>query len=351
LSIIPFLKSVCDASGSSGHEHNVRQLIKNQCSDLADEIIEDNLGNLIILKKGSGHEKEKRKIMIAAHMDEIGFMVTKIDDNGFLRFTNIGGIDYRVLLHQEVYIGEKRLYGIIGSKPSILQSQEDWKKSFKIEELFIDVGLPANKAKKIVNIGDPVTLCRELGTLHNETCYGKALDDRAGVAVLYQCLKELNRINHIQDVYLVATVQEEVGLRGAVVSSYNINPDIGIAVDVGHGDMPGVPEEDTNQLSKGPGIAIGPNIHPKIFEKLAETAKNYNIPYQINTAPGATGTDAWAIQITLEGIPTGLLSIPLRYMHTSVEVLNTKDIVNTGRLLAFFAASMETGFVEGLSCF
>lgn len=349
--MVQFLKTICESKGISGRENHVGEIIRKEFTSLIEEFNKDNFGNHIFLKKGSGPDNKKSKIMIAAHMDEIGLMITKIDDNGFLRFTNIGGIDYRVLLHQEVLIGEKQLYGVIGSRPMILQNKKDWNRSFRTEELFIDTGFSVDKVKQMVHIGDPVTFVREFGILHNDVCYGKSLDDRAGVAVMFQCLKELKRIDHFSDIYFVATVQEEVGLRGAVVSSYKINPDIGIAIDVGHGNMHGVPEEDTSELGKGPVITIGPNIHPKILDKMINTAKDYNISYQINTAPAATGTDAWAIQISREGVPTGLLSIPLRYMHTSVEVVNLKDIISAGRLLAFFISSIDNQFVEGLTCF
>ena len=164
-------------------------------------------------------------------------------------------------------------------------------------------------------------------------------------------MKELERVNHDTDVFLVTTVQEEVGLRGAITSTYQIMPDLGIAIDVGHGRTPDLPKEDTIELGKGPGITLGPNIHPSIHERFVECSKEYNIPYQIEVSPSSTGTDAWAMQVTKSGVPTGLISVPLRYMHTSVELLNIKDVIHAGRLLALFIASLNEIDMEEWLCY
>jgi len=177
------------------------------------------------------------------------------------------------------------------------------------------------------------------------------LDDKAGITAILCALEELNRLKFDADVYVVATVQEEVGLRGAIVSSFNIYPHIGIAIDVCHGRTPEVPEDEVQELGKGPVLALGPNIHPKLFYKFKEIAEENEIPYQLNPEPAATGTDACAIQITREGIPTALISIPLRYMHTTVETLCTDDIKKTGKLLALFISSIDKNFAEGLMCY
>lgn len=346
-----FLFEASQKSGASGYEDEISNLVKEVFSPFVDDIKRDKLGNLITLKKGSINSPRRLKIMMAAHMDEIGLMVTKIDKNGFLRFANIGGIDYRVLLSQEVLIGENKVYGVIGMMSTHMQSEEDRKKSIKTEEMFIDTGLCKEEVEKKIKVGDHIIIKRAPIEILNECLSGKSLDDRAGVAVMLQCLKELTTLKHHADVYAVATVQEEVGLRGAMVSSYSINPDIGIAIDVCHGDMPGVPEEETCKLSKGPVISIGPNFHPWLNKKLIEVAEENNIPYQINSTPGASGTDAWAIQITKVGIPTVLISIPLRYMHTSVETLSIKDIKTAGKLLSRFILSLNTIEKEVLTCF
>jgi endoglucanase len=196
-----------------------------------------------------------------------------------------------------------------------------------------------------------VTISRSMLELGKETVSGKAMDDRAAVAVIYECLQQLSCMHHVADVYAAATVQEEVGLRGAAVSAYGIAPDIGIALDVCHGAMPGVSEQDTSPMGKGPSVGYGANIHPKVHTRLIETAKEYNIPYSLEVYAAGTGTDLWAMQVTRAGIPTGLISIPSRYMHTSVETVNLSDLKMAGRLLAQFIASIDAAFVEGLLCY
>lgn len=348
-SIERFLKEICEAPGVSGYEQPVAQLIKAGMRDYADEVREDRLGNLIFFKKGTGENRPR--ILLAAHMDEIGFMITKIEENGFLRFAPVGGIDPRTIVGQEVLIyAKERLHGVIGAKPPHVTSDEERNKAYELEEMFIDVALPEERVRKLVSVGDIVIIKREVIKLAGSTVSGIAMDDRAGVAVLLVCLQELARLQHCADVYAVATVQEEVGVRGATTATYGIVPDIGVAVDVTHGDMPGVPEHETCRLGKGPGITIGPNIHPTLGEELIRVAKEYNIPYQLETAARPTGTDARAIQVSRGGIPAGLVSIPLRYMHTSVELLDLADVKMSGRLLAYFVAAVDMAFVEGLSC-
>lgn len=352
MSIKDVLISLSENAGVSGYEDKIAQIITDNCS-YADEIRRDKLGNLIMLKKANTVAEKPAKIMLAAHMDEIGLMITKIEKTGFLRFTSIGGIDQRVLLAQEVVVhGNQQLFGIIGAKPPHIQSPSEREKSVAMDQLFIDIGFDSyEEASKVVTIGDLVTLNRPVVQLQGTYLAGKAMDDRAGVAILLECLKQLSTINHRADVYAVATVQEEVGLRGATTSTYGIVPDIGIAIDVGHGDMPGVPEYRTLRLGKGPGIALGPHVHPKIYERFIKTAKDWNIDYSLEPASHPGGTDAFAIQITQDGIPTMLISLPLRYMHTPVETLDYEDVKQAARLLALFISELDDDFVEGLRCF
>ncbi len=320
------------------------------CSHV-DEARQDRMGNVVFLKKGSGSAKRRPRILLAAHMDEIGLMVTKIEEGGFLRFSAVGGIDPRTVVGQEVILyGREKLSGVIGVKPPHLTPADELGKGHKMEDLHIDIALTEERVKKLVSVGDLALIRRELIQLAGNTVAAKAMDDRAGVAVLLSCLQELERLRHAADVYAVATVQEEVGVRGAAMVTYGIVPDIGIAVDVTHGEMPGVLEHEACKLGNGPGITVGPNIHPKISEEIIRVAKEYRLPYQLEAYPGPTGTDARAIQVTRGGIPTGLLSIPLRYMHTSVELLDMDDLKLSGRLLAYFIAGVDLAFVEGLSC-
>jgi tetrahedral aminopeptidase len=344
-----FLKDICEAPGVSGYEHHVAKIVKAAFCAYADEVRQDKLGNVAFLKKGTGENRPR--ILLAAHMDEIGLMVTKIEEGGYLRFSSVGGIDPRTIVGQEVILyGKEELYGVIGAKPPHLMQADEQEKGHKLEDLHIDVALPEEKVRKLVRPGDLAVIRREFLNLAGNSVAAKAFDDRAGVVVLLVCLQELERLQHSADVYAVATVQEEVGVRGAATATYGIVPDIGIAVDVTHGEMPGVPEHETCKLGKGPGITIGPNIHPKVVGEIIRVAKEYKIPHQLEVYPGPTGTDARAIQISRGGIPTGLVSIPLRYMHTSVELMDMDDLKQAGRLLALFIAGINADFVEGLSC-
>lgn len=346
-----FLAQLTEFTGVSGYEGQMGAMIAEGFSPYVDEIRSDNLQNLIALKKGQGENRPS--IMLAAHMDEIGLMVSKIEEKGFIRVTNVGGVDERTILAQEVTVhGKKPLCGIVGAKPPHLQSRDERSKSIKLDNLYVDCGLSEEKVKELVRVGDLITIEREYTSLHNDRAAAKAMDDRAGVAMILEVFKELQYLKHSIDVYGVATVQEEVGTRGAFTSTYGITPDLGIAIDVGHGHMPDILKaEDTLDLGEGCGIGLGPHVHPKIFKRLKELAKELKIPFQLDPSPYPGGTDAYAIQITKSGIPTALLSIPLRYMHTSVETLDLEDIRTGARLLAHFIARIDHEFVEGLKCF
>ncbi|HHY32603.1 MAG TPA: M42 family metallopeptidase [Firmicutes bacterium] len=346
-----FLAGLVSEAGVSGHEREVAEVAKAQMSGLFDEARHDALGNLILLKRGMGRAPHPR-VMLAAHMDEIGLMVTKIEEEGCLRVTEVGGIDRRILPGLEVVVhGRRDLPGVVGAKPPHVQEPDERKKSVKWEDLFIDVALTADEARELVQVGDTATFATHPSRLKGQLMAGKAMDDRAGVAVMFECLKVLADARHHADVYCVATVQEEVGLRGAITSTYGIVPDIGIAVDVGHGDMLGVPEYDTLTLGKGPAIAFGPQVHPAVFARLKEIADDLDIGVQVEPSPYPGGTDAFAIQVTRGGIPSALISIPLRYMHTAVETVSLADIKKAGRLLAEFVVRLDKKFVEGLTCF
>lgn len=346
-----FLIKLCNGHSVSGHESGIIELVESAFSRYADRVSVDKLGNVVILKKGK-NSISNSKVMIAGHIDEIGLVVKSIEENGFIKFTNIGGIDPRAILSQEVTVhGKKDLFGVIVSKPPHLQEESENEKALKMDELYIDLGYDNSEVKKYINIGDVITINREIKELKGDRLAGKSLDDKAGIASMYECIKELSKIEHELDLYFVCTVQEEVGLRGAVTSTYSLTPDFGVAIDVGFASTPELPKRDTIDMGKGPGITIGGYIHSKLREKLVEVAKEYNIPFQYEVAPDSIGTDADAIQITRKGIPTLNLSIPLRYMHTSVEVVDMKDIRNTAKLLAFFIASITNDDLEGLLCY
>lgn len=346
-----YLKSLSESTGVSGYEHLLSDKILQSFKEYTDEVGMDKLGNVTAIKRGKLN-KTNIRIMIAAHMDEIGLMVKDIDDNGFIRFTTVGGIDPRTLLAQEVIVnGRREIYGVIGAKPPHLQDADENEKAIQADDLMIDVGFRKDKLEGLVEIGDIITIKRELIDLEGTYVSGKAFDDRAGVAIMLECAKELNVLRHEADVYFVSTVQEEVGVRGATVSAYNIEPDIGIAIDVGFGTTPELPREYTLDMGKGPGIGLGGNIHPILREKLTEIATEYNVPFQYEIEPGPTGTDARAIQITKCGVPTLLISLPLRYMHTSIETVNLNDIKTSAKLLARFISYISSDNLEGLLCY
>jgi putative aminopeptidase FrvX len=340
LDVGALLKELSEASGISGYEVQVREAVAVALRPHVDELRSDVLGNLIGLKRGTGAEP-RHKVMLAGHMDEIGLIVTQIE-KGFLHFTEVGGFDVRILPGQEVLVhSSPPLPGVVASRPPHVLSPEERTKVPRMDDLLIDVGLSPAEVAAQVHVGDPVTLRAPYTELRNERVAGKSFDDRASVVAIVACMEELSRLQHTWDVYAVATVQEEVGFRGAITSTFGIFPDVGIALDVTHGDMPGVPDVDTLELGKGPSITLGPNIHPKVYEALVETARRYEIPHQIEPTPGPTGTDAWAMQICQSGVPTGLLSVPARYMHNPVETLELGDIRRAGRLLALTIARLD----------
>lgn len=331
------LKELSNASGVSGFEGNIREIITNELKDHVDEIETDNMGNIIAIKKGKDNGK---KIMLAAHMDEIGLMVKHIDKQGFIKFTKIGGINDQMLLNQEVYIHTEggKVLGVLGAKPPHKMKPAERKKIIEHENMFIDIGASSKEeAEEIINIGDSITIKHEFSELRGNIVTGKAFDNRVGCYVLIEAMK---RVKTDATIYGVGTVQEEVGLKGAKTSAFKINPDMAIALDVTiAGDHPGIKEEDAPaKLGGGPAIILtdasgrGLITHPAVKKLLIETAEEEEIPYQAEVSEGGT-TDATAIHLTREGIPTGVLSVPTRYIHTPVEVVSLDDIENTIKLL------------------
>ncbi|MCS7197841.1 MAG: M42 family metallopeptidase [Candidatus Bipolaricaulota bacterium] len=334
------LKRLCEAHGVPGREEAVRALVLSELEQLCDEIRTDALGNVIAFKRGSGHGP---KVMLAAHMDEIGFLVSHVDEkSGFVRIDPVGGFDPRVLMAQRVVVHTESgdLLGIIGSKPPHILSEEERKKPVEFKDLFIDLGLPADEVKKRVRIGDFVTLQQDFAEIgHLVSC--KALDDRVGVYVMIEAVRRAKK--HVCDIYAVATTQEEVGVRGARVSSFNIAPDIGVALDVTvASDVPGVGEhEHVTKLGAGVAIKIKDSLsisNPKLVRAMRQIAEHKNIKYQMEILPRG-GTDAGAIQLTREGVATITLSIPTRYLHSVVEAAHKDDIHAAIDLLAAFLES------------
>jgi endoglucanase len=335
MSIVEVLEKLSNACGVAGREDEVRKIVRDSLKTYVDEISEDKLGNIIAVKKG---KKSAPRVMLAAHMDEIGLFVKTITKEGFLQFTKIGGIDDRILLGQKVMVHTEKgpLHGIIGSKPPHIQKEEERKKVLTYDELFIDIGAESQEeAKKMgVKIGDPVSFDIKFAKIGNDVVVGKAFDDRVGCAIMIETMKMLKQTECT--VYAVGTVQEEVGLRGATVAAFGIYPDVGIALDVTvAGDVPGVKEvEAPVKMRKGPAIEVadmGLITHPKVLRLLVEAAEENNIPYQLETGlPGST--DAARIALTREGVPSGVVSVPTRYIHSPASMASLKDMENAVKL-------------------
>jgi len=342
------LAELINIPGVSGYEEKVAKRVAMEFSKYCDEVNTDSFYNVYGIKRGNTTDSSP-KVMLAAHMDEIALMVKDIDDNGFLRFTNIGGVDQRVLLTQEVIVhGKEKLLGIVASKPPHILEANETQKAIKMQDMSIDIGMNVDKVKKLVHIGDLITFNSPLVSMQGDMVNGKSIDDRAGVVMLVEVMKELEHLRYQAEVYSVATVQEEVGTRGAIISTYKVEPDIGIAIDVTHGDTPDASKEDTHPMDKGIVVCMGPNMHPGLTEKLIGLAKEYGIECQIGVTARPTGTDARSIQISRSGVPTILIEIPLRYMHTTVETLNLDHIKKGARLIALFIASLKEGWQEWL---
>jgi endoglucanase len=332
----------------SGHEAPICEAIAAVWSGMTDELTQDRLGSLIGIKRATHPTDSLRKIMLAAHMDEIGLMVADILD-GFLLIHRISGVDNRIMPAQPVIVhGARPLPGVVATMPPHLLSNGQRARYPGMDELLIDVGLPEAEVRKLVKIGDLITPDAPMIELMGSKVAGKAMDDRACVAAVTLCLDELSRMQHAWDVYAVATVQEETGLYGAETAAYQIAPDIAIALDVTFAPQPGVDSVDTSEMGAGPALATGPNFHPKLVEKIRETAKRHEIKVQDDFIPGRSGTDAWAIQVARSGVPSALLSIPVRNMHSPVETLDMRDIERTGRLLAHFIAGLDSGFLAAI---
>lgn len=339
---IALLKKVCSAFGAPGYEQDIRDLVIKEVTPLVDEVSVDNLGNIMALKR-AGHAQGK-KAMVAAHMDEIGFIVTHIDDNGFIRFHTLGGFDPKSLTAQRVIVhGKKDIVGVMGSKPIHVMSPEERKVMPKISDFFIDLGMDANAVKKVVQVGHPITREREF--LDMGDCVNcKSIDNRVSVFILLETLKKLKKVPY--DVYAVFTVQEEVGLRGAQVAAHQINPDFGIGLDTTVAyDLPGsVVHEQITRLGQGAAIKIMDATAISDYRMVAylqELAGKAKIPWQPEILT-AGGTDTAALQKTgKHGAISGAISVPTRYLHQVIEMANKEDISACIQLLTAALESLD----------
>lgn len=335
---LAFLKELLEAPSPSGFEQPAQKVWRRYVEPFAERVTTDLHGNCIAVL----NEKGNTRVLLAGHVDELGFMVNYINDEGFIFFKTIGGFDLNIIPGRRVRIHTRNgpVPGVTGKKAIHVMTEEDRKKKLEIEDLWIDIGVKdRQEAESLVRVGDPITYAEGFEIMRGEVAVSRGFDDKAGSFAVGEVLRLLAGKQFEPAVYAVSTVQEEVGLRGARTSAYGINPKVGVAVDVCHAtDHPDMDRRRVGKirLGGGPAIARGPNINPVVERMLIETAEEEGIPYQLEAAPGGTGTDANAIQLTRAGVATGLVSIPLRYMHTAAEIISLEDLTNVSRLLAAF---------------
>ena len=353
---VRFLKELLETPSATGTEIAVARLVRERLADTADEIRTDVMGSVHATLKGAGAGPS---LMLSAHMDEIGLMVTYISDEGYLSVASVGGVDAAVLpgMRVDVHASEsvEPLRGVVGRKPIHLIEPDERKKVTPLDKLIIDLGLPGKKVRKLVRVGDVITFGVGFERFGAGMAVSRAFDDKAGVWVGVRVLEQLARAGRAPgDFTFAATVQEEIGTRGAETSAYSVRPDVGLAFDVTHAtDYPGIDPTKHGKIvcGQGPVIARGPNINPEVFERLVAAAEAEGLPYQLEAEPGVTGTDARAIQMARGGIPTGLVSVPLRYMHTPTEVVCLADLDATVKLVVRFARDLggDACFVPGMA--
>lgn len=352
---LTMLKELTDARGIPGNEREVREVMKKYIAPYADEITTDGLGSLIAKKTG---KEGGPKIMVAGHLDEVGFMVTQIDDKGFLRFQPVGGWWNQVMLAQRVTIVTKKgdVTGIIGSKPPHVLSPEARKKPVEIKDMFIDIGASSREEAQEWGIrpGDMVVPYFEFTVMKNEKMLlAKAWDNRIGCAIAVEVLKQLKDVDHPNVVYGVGNVQEEVGLRGAKTATYKIEPDIGFAVDVGiAGDTPGISEKEAmSKMGKGPQIVVYDASlvsHKGLRDLVTDTADELGIPYQFDSIPGG-GTDAGSISLTHNGVPALAITIATRYIHSHAAMLHRDDFENAVKLIVEVIKRLDRETVDKIT--
>ncbi len=340
---IDFLKQLVATPSPSGFEQPVQELVRRKLRDFADELKTDVHGNVIAVKNPEG----KPRVMIAAHCDEVGFMVKHITEEGYIYFAPVGGVDANLVQgqHVEIHTAKGAVPGVVGSKPIHLMEEEDKKRKQEIHKFWIDVGAGKKKELEgIVNIGDTITFQGRFNALRNKLVTSRSFDDKAGVFVLTEIVKELAKKKFEAGIFAVSTVQEEVGLRGATTSAYAVKPDIGIAIDVEFSsDYPDIDKKRVGDVSlgKGPVLCRGANTNPVLGELLIKTAREKRIPHQLSGAPRATGTDANVMQLTRTGVATAVVGLPNRYMHTPVEVVSLRDMENAVKLLVSFILNLK----------
>jgi len=351
MDILSYLREACGKHGPSGYEREVSAWLAEKFRPLCDSVEIDPLYNVIAVKKAT-HGRGKPAVMLCAHQDEIALMVADILPDGALRMGQVGGVDPRILpastvtVHCRGETGETaRLQGVVGAKPPHLQDGE--KQSYKREDLFVDLGLPAETVRERVHVGDLITLNGETAELMNGRVAGKTMDDRACVGVMLDAAERLQGFRHEADVYFVCASQEEVGGRGARAATHTVNPDLAVVLDVSHAPIPQSKPDSTIPFD-APAATYGPFVQHKLLERLTKTAARHGIKLNTEHAEGPTYTDTDSVQVGREGVPCVLIDLPLKYMHTAVELLDMNALSECGRLLAHFVAELDEGWDDGL---
>ncbi len=335
------LSCLCALSGPSGFEENVTKAAAELLRPLADQVYTTRLGSVVGVRR-CGRDNAP-KLLLDAHLDEIGFIVTGHDE-GFLRFAPLGGVDPRMLPDREVVIlTDPPIHGVVACLPPHVQTGEEMDKSLPIKDLYIDAGLSQEEAERRIPVGTPAAYRGGCAPLGEDLLCGKALDDRAGFAVLLDVLERLQGKTLGVDLYVLGSTQEETHSTGAITAAYEIAPQLCVAVDVTHGDSPDASKNETFRLGGGPVIGVGPNCARSLSGRLKELSEELDMPVQIEVMSGSSGTNAWPVQVSREGVATAVLSIPERYMHTPVEVVHKQDLADTARLLAALVESLGEG--------
>ncbi len=351
---LAFLENIVNTPSPSGYEERAAEVYRQYCTPFADKIHTDIHGSVWAI----ANPEAEMKIMLAGHMDEIGFIIHYIDDQGFLYFQGIGGHDSTIPVGQKVWIhGKEQIPGVIGRKAIHLLEEDERKKKPEMKDLWIDIGASTKEeAEAVVSLGDVATYQYEFQRLMGDRAVARGFDNKMGSFVVAEALRLLKQDGGLDPkvgVYAVATVQEEIGLRGARTSAYGIGAQSGLAVDVNHAiDYPSVSKSRYGQLDvgKGPSVMRGANANPTVFKMIREGAAKEDIPYQVDVAPGGTGTDGNAMQINQSGMAVGILGVALRYMHTPVELLSLTDVFDCARIMAAYCrlVTPETDFTPRL---
>ena len=344
MDIKKILSEATSTLGVSGQEECVAAYFAEQFKPYVDEVTVDSMFNVVAHKKGNGP-----RIMLCAHLDEIALMVNRIEDDGCVRFSSVGGVDPRILPGSRVWVHGRngKLFGTIGALPPHLMSADDRSNNYKMDKLHIDLGMSAEKVREQVRVGDLVTFNTPLTELANGQVAAKSLDDRACVAIMLRAAERLQKMYCEADVYFVCSAQEEVGGRGAQTAAFAVEPDLAVVLDVDFALTPGC-GPDVVQPLDAPIVTHGPFVQPKVNKRLIDCAKAHHVKLSQNVASRGTGTDADEIGVSRAGVPTVLLSLPEKYMHTSVETISLDTLEEAARLLAHFISELDASWEDDL---